>query len=454
MPEFRHPPTVEVLQSLIAPLPFHLIVNLQKSVRLWYALSQFDGDFQLETFTDIQWRDRLFLAPGRTWDNKANPTDGCICTKTIEQIIGFQLDWQQWKRSYLNLYSKNTDNNKLQENLERIESSKPFNITQKTLKNDLTTLVNRSYLSATVNIYTIPMVFPELWTNNNSSLVDVEAENNKSNPGLSEEFMSFADLFWQPLNKVQRFYIHADYECSIEISSRVSEYRKKLADIWDGDKGSPCKLIYKSSSKIQTYSAITYPVCIYYYQRAFYLCAFGTNQNESESNWHNYRLDRIEELECLGWDNNDIPSDLRAKCEDCEDIDLIYDDIYQGIADAYGFDINLPIKSMLLRFDRNFHDRYITNTLRHHTFKAVNYEEIDLLIQERNSAEHQQIMARIRLYPNDAYYKMNYRVGDNSVIIRLRAWCPNVEVLLPFDLRDRMREDIQKTWNFYKDDRR
>ena len=59
---------------------------------------------------------------------------------------------------------------------------------------------------------------------------------------------------------------------------------------------------------------------------------------------------------------------------------------------------------------------------------------------------------RIAAHPNDAYYTMNYRDGDNSVIMRLRAWCPNVEVLFPFDLRDRMREDMEKTWDLYKDD--
>lgn len=36
--------------------------------------------------------------------------------------------------------------------------------------------------------------------------------------------------------------------------------------------------------------------------------------------------------------------------------------------------------------------------------------------------------------------------------MRLRAWCPNVEVLLPWDLRRRIREDMAKTWKLYEDD--
>ena len=447
MPEFRHPPTVEVLQALVAPSPLHL--NISRAVRLWYALDRIYNEFQQEKFIAKQWRNYLFLDPHSNWDKKANPIDNCICTKTIEHIIGAGVDWQKWRQSYLDLYSKNTEFNILQERLEAIASCKPFDVAQKTIKNDLNDLKDKSYLHFTDSMYILAEQIPELWTNTSSKTIDIEIQNNKSNPGLSEEFMSFSDTFWQPHNKIQRFHIHADYDCPYDVSLHVAQYRKKLAEIWNGDKGSPCKIIYKSSSISQVYSAIIYPVCIYYYQRAFYLCTFGSKQNELKSSWHNYRLDRLEKIESLDWESSLIPGDLREKCEQCDDNDLIYDDIYQGIADAYGFDINLPIKSMLLRFDRNFHDRYIANTLRHNTFRAVNYEEIDVLTQGLDSRQYQQIISRMKHYPDDAYYTMNYRSGDNSVIMRLLAWCPRVEVLSPLDLRDRMREDIQKTWELY-----
>lgn len=36
--------------------------------------------------------------------------------------------------------------------------------------------------------------------------------------------------------------------------------------------------------------------------------------------------------------------------------------------------------------------------------------------------------------------------------MRLRSWSPNVEVILPGKLRQRMKEDIEKTWKLYESD--
>ncbi|RMG05700.1 MAG: TIGR03985 family CRISPR-associated protein [Cyanobacteria bacterium J055] len=53
--------------------------------------------------------------------------------------------------------------------------------------------------------------------------------------------------------------------------------------------------------------------------------------------------------------------------------------------------------------------------------------------------------------PSDSYYLIKYRIGDNNVIMRLRAWGANVEVLFPSDLRDKMRSDLEKLWKRYLD---
>ena len=66
--------------------------------------------------------------------------------------------------------------------------------------------------------------------------------------------------------------------------------------------------------------------------------------------------------------------------------------------------------------------------------------------------KREQLKAQIKNYPDDGYYTLKYRKNENSVIMRLRAWCPNVEVLLPWDLRQRMKEDMQKTWKLYEND--
>jgi CRISPR-associated protein (TIGR03985 family) len=53
---------------------------------------------------------------------------------------------------------------------------------------------------------------------------------------------------------------------------------------------------------------------------------------------------------------------------------------------------------------------------------------------------------------------MNYRHGKDGgnnveadVIMRLRSWGHNVEILCPPDLRQRMKEDYQKAWKIYQD---
>ncbi|MCY7272937.1 MAG: hypothetical protein LH702_04105 [Phormidesmis sp. CAN_BIN44] len=43
-----------------------------------------------------------------------------------------------------------------------------------------------------------------------------------------------------------------------------------------------------------------------------------------------------------------------------------------------------------------------------------------------------------------------YRLNDRNVLMRLRAWGANVEVLLPWSLRVQMAEDVQDTWKLYQ----
>jgi CRISPR-associated protein (TIGR03985 family) len=271
-----------------------------------------------------------------------------------------------------------------------------------------------------------------------------------------DDFIPMARMFPTPLKGVQRFHLHSNYQILNEQAQRIAIYQQQLRKIWENENKVPCKLTYKSSSKVQTYSVIVYPVCLYYYERSFYLCAFEAKENEDRRSWYNYRLDRIQALKCLDWqaDKSIIPPALVDLCREVNDLDLVTG-IQDDIEAAYGFDFYQNLQSMLLRFDRNFHDRYIKNTWRHNTFKLVEPTEINGLLNTLglNTSDRSLIDKRIQTHRDDAYYKMNYRVKDNSVIMRLRAWCPNVEVLYPLDLRQQMRDDIQKTWVLYSDDK-
>jgi CRISPR-associated protein (TIGR03985 family) len=210
-------------------------------------------------------------------------------------------------------------------------------------------------------------------------------------------------------------------------------------------------LKYSSASQGK-YRVIVYPLLIHYYQRAFYLCAYA-QQGSTEEGWHNYRIDRIKNIEILQWSDTSVTAELArfSDGDDQEEITKIQDDWEE----AYGCDFYQPSKTMLLRFHRDFHDRYIQKTFRHDTFKEVAPGKIRKLlqdlIQEHDApvAEMEVALQRFQANPLDAYYKMTYRTRDHSVLMRLRAWSPNVEVLFPLDLRQRMAADLHQAVSFY-----
>jgi CRISPR-associated protein (TIGR03985 family) len=467
MPEFNHPPSIQVLQALVGA-SFTDANNLNKAVRLWYTLCQFGTEFQPERFTDRQWREYLYKSPDNNRDNKPAPVDGCLCTKPIAAILfdrdrGRAEQWSHWQRSLrsaLSGYYRSRDipeiaDANLAAYLQTLELEKPFNVTGKTILGDLKTLTqlpktseSKYLISLSSSEFQLPDKFP-VPIAPEQPISAVDRVISIQDPGyLTGDFSSFAYLFSEPTRDIQRFYIHADYQIPTDKVSQVNQYLQKLRANWSKDRTTPYQLQYYSSSQVDAKrrsTVVVYPVCLYYYQRSFYLCAFGA-ESDAEFSWHNYRLDRIERLADLDWerDRELIPQLLVDRCAQVDDLELI-DSIGSELDEAYGFDFYRSSAQMLLRFDRNFHDRYIKNTFRHQTFQPISKPEL--------LKTYPNLKVKIDRYPDAAYYTMKYRVGDNSAIMRLRAWCPNVEVLLPLDLRDRMRNDLQKTWELYRDER-
>ena len=194
-----------------------------------------------------------------------------------------------------------------------------------------------------------------------------------------------------------------------------------------------------------------YPVCVYYVQRAVYLCAFGQSPDR-QTEWYNFRLDRIQDITAIDWTNPQIPSILQQRYHqrdlpNPEEIEL-------QMSKSWGFDFYLPSRIMLLRFERDYHDRYIQDTFRHDTFELISHAKAKSLIRQHISEKEQQKTLTKLLEsrsPDDAYYKVNYRHGDNNVIMRLRAWRPKLEVIMPQDLRQSIAADITKEMHFYQD---
>ena len=113
-----------------------------------------------------------------------------------------------------------------------------------------------------------------------------------------------------------------------------------------------------------------------------------------------------------------------------------------------------------MRFDRYFYGNYIENTERDNLFKIISLQAVENRIRqvhkrdENSQIDKKLLLSRLKTpeYQNSVYCQVNYYLDDNNVIMRLRSWSPNVEVILPWKLRQRMQEDIEKTWKLYESD--
>lgn len=135
-------------------------------------------------------------------------------------------------------------------------------------------------------------------------------------------------------------------------------------------------------------------------------------------------LDRIipQSLVKLSWQDPRVPPLLLKKYENNQLPNP--EEIQIEMEKAWGFDLYHRSSLMLVRFDRDFHARYIDGTFRHHTFESVDYNTAKALLQQENQQQEQkQALLKIlhSCSPTDVYYKVKYRVDDNNVIMRLRA---------------------------------
>ncbi len=225
--------------------------------------------------------------------------------------------------------------------------------------------------------------------------------------------------------------------------------QEKLQKNWRDDEIKPILFNY-ISARLGKKECVVYPVCIYYVQRAKYLCGYGQNP-DGKVDWYNYRLERIKLKDFLDWDDINIPDLLRDKYLNKSLPEPEY--IQQKMQEVWGFDFHYASRLMLLRFNGDFHQRHIKDTFRHETFTLVESERriFELIKEHVNNAQEQEYLTQIvKGFPKDKYYTAKYRVDDNNVIMRLRAWGANVEVLFPGELRDRMGRDIQETAKLYE----
>jgi CRISPR-associated protein (TIGR03985 family) len=451
MLKIHHITDLPVLQRLgqFSPADKDQGNNLRKAIRMWYSLRELDGQFVPENkrFTDQDWRNHLYKEIVKNRDKLPEQRLDCISNKNIPNILFGVCPqqngrWQDWKQQFAISYRSNHSQSVIDDYLQSIESIYPFYVTGKTILNDLEHLSAVGFLQKVdVNTFQVASNPPVIEPAVHISAHSYEPE---ASVFLAEDFDSYQYCFAAPLQGIHRFYIHGEYRSVNGCSSGLIQ--QQLQQIWANPKRLPIELLYRSSSKGRTYQEIIYPLLIHYYQRAFYLCAYG----QSEKGWHNYRIDRIEQIHSLAWSDSLVEKGLSEKFEASDDQEQI-EAVQEAWESAYGGDFYQPEQVMLLRFDRDFHDRYIQNTFRHQTFKKVDFGNIGKMLYQQSSHEQEVGIAleRCQAHPRDAYYRMTYRIDDHSVLMRLRAWSPNMEVLFPLDLRQQMATDIHKAAKFY-----
>jgi len=472
---FDHPPSVELLKSLT---PGSLKQNLAKALRLWVILRSIYGDeadqrLQQDEFSYNQWRNQFFTQGEKHHQRDRIPSlhdRDCRCAKTLQEwLFGLMsITKDNWCHSFQQYYPiqinelevllstgmlaspvETVKESKRGKNVSRrkpLADGRLFAVTGKNLEYDFSTLVEMGYLKQsqeqTGKTFKKVSKFPDV-ANFQQNLREIELVN-ILNPDLATTLNTFS----QPIAGIQRFSMHVEYIVSQEAIDRIEVLEDHLKKLWAQNPVPPVKIEYDSANIWRKVDRIVYPVYIYYYQRALYLCAYGqTPKDRNQVTWYNYRLDRIQKLQELTWSDTAVPESLRQHYQQGIPHPTY---IQNAIAEAWGFDFYLPSSQMLLRFEQDFHDKYIQDTFRHETFTRINLLAVEQIIKKSAPSQQELLLKVFQRHPDDCYYTAKYRVTDNNVVMRLRAWGPKVEVLLPWDLRLRMIEDLQETGNLYK----
>lgn len=450
---FSDPPNVELLQWLARDT---LKKNLGSAIRLWVWLrTLYSGEEEFSTldegFTNAKWRD-AFFSPTHPKNDKVPELhdENCPCAKTIAYWLfetNSKIIESQWKQSLIS-------HAKIEENqLDELLKSRLFAVTRRSLQSDLKALVELRWLEYKNNQYYRVAEFPTRPGINRD-----ETNITKMNPYalsiLHEDINSIANNLSQEINGIKRFYMQLDYVIPKSTIDRVEDWQYELKELWTQTPVPPIQVTYDSARVGDKVDCIVFPVCIYYVQRAVYLCAYGESPDR-ETDWYNFRLDRIVDINPLDWENSEIPGHLQKRYQqhNLPNPDEISIKIEK---EAWGFDFYLPPQLALLRFDRDYHERYIKDTVRHQTFEYISHQQAQRCIEREAKGTDKQILTNIltNRSSDDAYYQVYIRYKDsthrdNNIIMRLRAWRPRCEVIFPLDLRESFAADVAKEYQLY-----
>jgi CRISPR-associated protein (TIGR03985 family) len=463
------PPSVPLFQWLARG---SLKQNLPQAVRLWVWLRLLYGtpsDRLLlpDPFTYAEWRTLFFTASHPKSDAKPSAHDPrCPCRKVAAAwLFGacftqLQAEWEQSlqspaQRSFFQERSHQLEqdlitHDALPDAFATFLNTPLFQMTGRTLRNDLKVLADIHWLTRKGQKYYRVQNFPDrpsVTERDETPLLMPPSVDFLTQPDLA----AIAHNLSQVLNGQRRFFVHVEYVVPEAQIDQVDDWQSQLRDIWSQVPIPPLELTLYSTALKQEWTGIAFPVCIYYYRRGPYLCTFGQCPDLPATliNWRNFRLDRISALRAIAWDDPRIPPVLLQHYH--RHTLPTPDEIQIRMADAWGFDYYQPAQRLVLRFDPDWDERYIKNSLRHPTFQRISYDQVQHIISTQTHDRVQEQLMQIwrSRAPNDAYYQVQYRQHDPNVWQRLRAWRPHVEVLLPWDLRQRITQEVAQEWTLY-----
>jgi len=462
---WQAPPTVPLLQWLASgPLK----QNLLQGIRLWVWLHLLYGeagrDLELsDPFTYAEWRDRFFAATHPTGEKKPQHTDArCPCNKSaaawlFAPTLSFtQAEWQSYcqkhaaqvKAQVATFVQALQTHDQLPDHWETLLDAPLFGMTRRTLYGDLRNLTSISWLTQKGQSFHRVTDWPDV------PQQDTTASTKTANEIAfitQPDLAAIAENLSREIGGDRRFFVHVDYVVPQHKLDRVDDWQAALSEVWQQNPVPPVQLLYQGAGYPQPVSVVVYPVCIYYFRRGPYLCAFGQvpKTSSNQMDWRNYRLDRILKIDPLPWTNATVPKMLKQRFITQS---LPHpDEIAIRMEEAWGFDYYQPAQLLLLRFDQEWDDRYIRYSTRHTTFKDIPFAKAQALIQQHlQGLERQSLLIALQgRSPNDAYYTAIYREHDPNVHQRLRAWRPHVEVLLPLALRQRFAKEVTQEAKLY-----
>lgn len=464
---FPNPPNPKILQQL-ANGSIDQMQNLTRAIRLWVLLNWLYSDEGYNaianSFTYADWRAAFFgenYKDEKQEDIANYPDPNCACNKTTQQwLIKWDVSVKEWRQSLQKEIAISD------RDLDELLAENLFAQVRKSLQNDFDLLVTRNWLQLITDapgrsknyrrIETIPSIFNRSEDSNTERNLSSKAQIyldmfsflDPSLPLLAEQVVAAGD------EDNHRVFLYVDYLVpeSSPLEDAVEQFQSELQEIWDSGNITPLLLTYRSAHQNLIKECVVYPVCIYFMDRAKYLCGYGSTP-KGDINWYKYRLDRIisKRIEPLDWQDTRVPQLLKEKHQ--ENNLPTPKTVNDMLKEAWGCDFYKETALMVLRFDRTFARSYLQGIAIHNTFTAIDCDRAATLITQYtpNPKQREALLETLQSRPTtDAYYQVYYRVTDYHPLRWLRALGSEVEILLPWDLRAKMAVEIQNTWNLYQ----